>query len=272
MKGRATRFALFVYNERASFNVNADMKRTFAISIFIGTLAAAQEPPILIRMIREPMRVQATERASNYLGLRVGTPILATTATTGMPETVFFEIHESYASLEAVDAVSHLGKLSERSAPFSTLLLHLPGLSFRPDLAAKLLPRARYLQISTYRIRPGTGAEFGDLMRLRRAAYDAINLDRPEMAYQVVSGTSSGTYVMIAPLTSLKTLDNGSVRNPAYAAAMGDTGPSLRKIASEIELSRDHQLLRLDPEWSYVSTEFAELSAENFWRPKFSAR
>ena len=77
---------------------------------------------------------------------------------------------------------------------------------------------------------------------------------------------------MITPLTSLKTLDNGIIRNPAYAAAMGDSGPNLRKIAGEIELSRDHQLLRLDPGASYVSTEFAEMSADNFWRHKLSAR
>lgn len=247
------------------------MTRTLAIGfLFFSSFGTAQEPPILIRMIREPSREAATERILNYQGFRAGTLVLASTATTGPPETLFFEIHDSYASLEFIDA--GLTKLSERSAPYSTLLLYVPGLSFRPDLAAKLLPSARYLQISTYRIRPGTGPEFGELIRLRRAGYDAINLDRPEMAYQVVSGASSGTYVMITPLTSLKTLDNGIIRSPAYAAAMGDSGPNLRKIAAEIELSRDQQLLRLDPQTSYVSTEFAEMGGDNFWRPKFSAR
>ena len=175
------------------------MTRTLAIGVmFFSSMGAAQEPPILIRMIREPSREAATERAQYYLSFRPGTQVLAATATTGPPETIFFEIHDSYASLESIDAVSHLAKLSERSAPFSTLLLYVPGLSFRPDLAAKLLPSARYLQLSTYRIRPGTGPEFGELIRLRRAGYDAINLDRPEMAYQVVSGASSGTYEALA--------------------------------------------------------------------------
>ena len=146
------------------------MTRTLAIGfLFFSSFGTAQEPQILIRMIREPPREAATERILNYQGFRAGTLVLASNATTGPPETIFFEIHDSYASLESIDAVSHLAKLSERSAPFSTLLLYVPGLSFRPDLAAKLLPSARYLQLSTYRIRPGTGPEFGELIRLRRA-------------------------------------------------------------------------------------------------------
>lgn len=154
----------------------------------------------------------------------LATPVFATTPTTGAAETIFFEIHESYASIEATDTVTNLGKLTDRAAPYSTVLVLIPGLSFRPDLAAKRLPRARYFQVSTYRIRPGSAAEFGELMRLRRAAFEAVNPDRPEMAYQVVSGATSGTYVMIAPLTSLKNLDNGSIRNPAYAIARGIQG------------------------------------------------
>ena len=248
------------------------MKQILALSMLFCSWGTGQEPPILIRMIREPLRLAASQLADIYGRSGMATPVFATMPTTGAAETIFFELHESYASIEATDAVTNLRKLSDRAAPYATILVYIPSLSFRPDLAAKLLPRTRYFQVSTYRIRPGTGTEFGELMRLRRAAYDAINLDRPEMAYQVVSGGTSGTYVMIAPLTSLKNLDNGSIRNPAYAVAMGDAGPNLRKIASEIELSRDHQLLRLDAEYSYVSTDFPEFGAETFWRPKFSTK
>ena len=245
------------------------MKHALCSCILFCSLAAAQEPPILIRMIREPLRGPAGDLARTYVSANLGTAVFGASTTTGIPEAVFFETHESYASIEAIDQYVNITALSDRA--LSTLLLHIPGLSYRPDLAAKLLPRARYFQISTYRIRPGTGPEFGDLIRLRRAAYDAINLDRPEMAYQVISGVAAGSYVLIAPLTSLKTLDNGSIRNPAYATAIGDLGSGSRKIASEIELSREHQLLRLEPDLTYVSEEFAELGP-NFWRPKFKAR
>ena len=229
------------------------------------------EPPILMRLIREPSRGSAAQLTKAYAGSGQGTLVLGATAITGMPESVFVEAHDSYAGIEAMDRVIDVGARPEGAAPLTAILLYLPGLSYRPDLAVKLLPRARYFQISTYRIRPGTGTEFGELMRIRRAAYDTINLDRPEMAYQVISGAPSGTYIMIAPLTSLKTLDNGSLRTAGYATAVGDMGSNSRKIAAEIELSREHQLLRVEPDLSYVSEEFAE-PGPDFWRPKFKAR
>ena len=247
------------------------LRTVLAVCSFFGTVAFAQEPPILLRMIREPNLRAAAEIGQAFASSRATTNVFAASSTTGPAETLFFEVHESYASIEDMDKAANVGRLSERSATFSTILLHIPGLSFRPDLAAKLLPRARYFQISTYRIRPGSGAEFAELMRIRRAAYDAINLDRPEMAYQVVSGGVNGSYVMIAPLTSLKTLDTGTVRNPAYAAALGDSGVGFRKLSAEIELVREQQLLRIEPELSYVSDDWAEMGA-GFWHPKFKNR
>ena len=153
--------------------------------------------------------------------------------------------------------------------PSSTILIYLPNLSYRPDLAARALSRARYFQASTYRIRPGGGDAFATLMRNRRAALDAVNLDRPEIAYQVISGAYSGSYIFLAPLTSLRTLDNGSLLSPAYAAAVGDLlGGDTHKIAAEIDLVREHLLFRVEPGLSYVSEEFAGDGAA-FWRPKF---
>ena len=78
-------------------------------------------------MIREPLRVAAFQRADKYERSGIATPVFATMATTGAPETVFFEMHESYASIEATDAVTNLGKLSDRAAPYATVLVHIPS-------------------------------------------------------------------------------------------------------------------------------------------------
>jgi len=95
--------------------------------------------------------------------------------------------------------------------------LYRPGLSYRPDEADKGLPKARYLLISIYRSRPGQDSAFAELVKLRRAHYDSINLDRPEVCYQVMSGAPSGTFVFLTPLNSLKSMDDGLARTPAYA-------------------------------------------------------
>ena len=122
-----------------------------------------------------------------------------------------------------------------------------------------MFPRARYFYVTIYRIRPGTEAEFADLVKLRRGALDSINMDRPEIAYQVISGAASGTYLFLAPLTSLKSLDDGMAKGPVYA----ESG----KAATGSELSRVHFLFRIEPGMSYVSDDFASADVE-FWRPK----
>ena len=186
--------------------------RAPAILLLTGGLLAAQtptEPPILLRLVREPARAAASQLSRAYANARTGIQILGMSSVTGSPETWFIEMHDSYAGIEALDRSVDPGLM-----PSSTILLYLPNLSYRPDLAVRALPRARYFQASIYRIRPGAGDGFAELMRGRRAALDAINLDRPEMAYQIISGSHSGSYLFLAPLTSLKALDNGSLRTP----------------------------------------------------------
>ena len=247
------------------------MRLTASLLFILGIahgIAAAQtpsEPPILLRLIREPARSAASQLSRAHATARGGTPIIGLSSITGTPETWFLEMHDSYASIEAMDQ-----SVDPALVPSSTILIYLPNLSYRPDLAARALSRARYFQASTYRIRPGGGDAFATLMRNRRAALDAANLDRPEMAYHVISGSYSGSYLFLAPLTSLRTLDNGSLRTPAYAAAaVGDLpGGDTHKIAAEIDLVREHQLFRVEPGLSYVSEEFAGDGAA-FWRPKF---
>jgi len=81
-------------------------------------------------------------------------------------------------------------------------------------------------------------------------------LDRPEMAYRIISGAPSGTYILVAPLTSLRMLDNGLARNPAYAEAMTEGGSSNRKLATETVISRENTLLRIQPTLSRVPADF----------------
>ena len=103
---------------------------------------------------------------------------------------------------------------------------------------------------------------------MRRATADVINLDRPELAYQVFSGAPAGTFVFIAPIISLRNFDDG--RNPVPVFAEGLASARAKdgsKIASDTEISREHLLFRVEPRISYVSSEFADADPE-FWRGK----
>jgi len=231
------------------------------------------DPPELLRVIRnvhdaEPSRPYADSRtAVNVLGMRV---------VSGPDEAWLMEMHDSFASIEEVDqALASIRPLrnsnatanpaSDDLAPARLLIaLYRPGLSYRPEEAAKSLTKAHYLLISIYRIRPGNEAAFSEIVKLRRARSDSINLDRPELAYEVVTGAMSGTYLFVAPFPTLKTLDDGLARTPAYAEGVRDAS---KKATAETEISQERMLLRIEPGLSYVSDDFASGDPE-FWNPK----
>ena len=212
---------------------------------------APTEPPVYLRFLRTLGRPDLP-LVHNYVNAKVDLTVLAATSISGPRETWLLESHDSYGSIEDVDQ-----KLNADTDALIQVGLYLPNLSYRPDQAVRNIPRARYLSVTIYRILPGTDSIFGDLIRARRAAYDAINLDRPEMVYRILSGAPSGTYMIVAPLTSLRMMDNGQARNPAYAEAMTEGGgASSRKLAADTVISRENTLLRLDPALSRVPAEF----------------
>ena len=133
------------------------------------------------------------------------------------------EAHYSFASVEDLDqrltAIAPVRVNNDAvgdplyddvmAAPRTMIALHRQQLSYRPTEAIRLFGKARYFQVSVFRIRPGTEGEFADLVRLRRATADAINLERPDLAYQVISGAPAGTFVFLSPIVTLRSMDEG---------------------------------------------------------------
>ena len=244
------------------------------ILVFAGILAgvaAAQnltsDPPPILEIVRKPgtaatvIRPYADAHAEvNAIGLR---------SVTGLPETWMVEAHYSFASIEDLDRrmAGMPPPNDEAISPSRTMIgLYRPGWSFRPAEAVRLLAKARYFNVSVFHIRPGTESDFGELIRLRRATADAINLDRPDLAFQVMSGAPSGTFIFLAPLQTLRTMDDGVNPVPVYAESIAAARQKDGKqIAADIEVSREHFVFRVDPRISWVADDFAEID-RGFWR------
>lgn len=205
-----------------------------------------------------------------YANAGAAVNVLGMVAVTGVPETWLVEVHPSFGSIEDLDrglsALSPVGGSdADLLAPTRTMIaLYRHGWSYRPVDAIRMLPRARYFELTVYWIRAGTEADFGEVVRQRRAGADSINLDRPDLAYQVVSGAPGRMFVFLAPLTSLRTIDEGMMQLPGRAESAGRAAQGV-KVASDAEISREHVLLRVDPRISYVSDAFAEADPA-FWR------
>jgi hypothetical protein len=248
------------------------MKATFLAGLLVCCASAYADPPELIRVLR------GAGKSLAYANAKTTVRVLGMASVSGLPEPWLIESHDSFESIESVDkAIANLtvGRDPTNypadeilSSSRSVIGLYRAGLSYRPDEAEKALPKSRYLMVSIYRVRPGADAGFSELVRLRRAHYDAINLDRPEVAYQVISGAASGTYLILSPLSSLKALDEGLARAPAYAQGVRETAAAAgQKLIADTEIGHEILLFRLEPSMSYVSNEFASEDPD-FWSGK----
>jgi hypothetical protein len=246
--------------------------KTILLAVLAVCAAVAQsltEPPPLVRLHRR----LGTASARPYADARSPVNVVGMAAVTGPPENWLIEVHDSFASIEAVDKSIHppipSGAMDDTGQSSGDILagsrsliaVYRPGFSYLPEQAVETLRRARYCQISIYQVHPGSESEFSELVKSRRIMFNSINLDRPDMAYYVLSGSVSGTYVFLAPLASLKVLDDGLAKAPDYA----------KNIAAESVktggLTREHLLFRVEPAASWVSDDFASADPE-FWRGK----
>ena len=106
----------------------------------------------------------------------------------GLSETWLLELHDSFGSLEDLDKAISGFSLANAPQPKALIGIYLAGLSCGAEQAAQNLPKTRYFDIVTYRIRPDTQADFAKLLKARRSKLDSINLDRPDIVYQIVYG------------------------------------------------------------------------------------
>jgi hypothetical protein len=239
------------------------MKRSILLFWFAVSCAQAQ-PPNLIRLVRQG-------QIQPYIMGRAPVSVLGMTAMTGPAENWLIEMHDSFASLDNVDKVlSGVSLPTQDPAAFPDLLAqsrnlvasYRPGMSYRAEEGVQIFPKMRYMDLAIIRIRPGTEADLAKLLKLRSFSLDSINADRPEIVYQVVSGAPAGTYLVLAPMTSLSTLDAARANTPAYAEGAAEAA---KKMAADTELVREHVWLRIRPRLSYVSDEFASQDPV-FWR------
>jgi hypothetical protein len=240
------------------------MMRPFLLACLTFSCALAQ-PPSLIRVVRQG-------NIGAYLGGQAPVNVLGMSAIAGSTENWLMELHDSFASLEAVDrAVGRaIPTAAKDAASFPDILSqsqifiasYRPSLSYRAEEGIQTFAKMRYLDVTVMRVRPGAESDLAKLLKMRSGNLDSVNLDRPEIVYQILSGAPAGTYVVLSPMLSLAVLDAGQARPPVSAEAAED---AMKKLAADTGLEREHVWFRIEPQASRVSDGFASQDP-NFWR------
>jgi hypothetical protein len=140
---------------------------------------------------------------------------------------------------------------------------------FRPEYGygpAVNLPTMRYMAVTTVRLRPGQEDQYGELVKLQKAARDKAKAELHVAAFQVIAGTPSTTLMLFRPMKSLAEYDLRI--GPRVRDAMSeDQQKKADKLAAESIVFTETSVYAFSPQMSYVSKEMIA-GDPAFWNRK----
>jgi len=258
-----------------------------AIATGAETQTAAMGPPKVLQIAREQVKPgknalhEKVEAGWPRLFANAHWPThwLGVTSLTGPNEAWFLTGFDSFAAWEKdnhdIEKTPGLKTQSEQlsqkdgellSEIHSLAAVYNEELSYRPNIK---IGEMRYFAVVTLHVRPGHDTDFTEARKLSKAAHEKANVDEHWAFYQVISGAPSGTYLLFAPLKSLKDADAySSLHGKAYKDALGEEGQKkMRELESAAILTSETNFFEFRPKMSYVSKEISAADPA-FWTPK----
>jgi hypothetical protein len=250
----------------------------------------AMPPPKVLVMFREFVKPGKTgsvhERSeSNFVQAMTRakwpTHYLAVTSLSGRPRVLFLTPYDSFEAWEKDNLATMKNKALSDSMDKSmaadgdllsdadqSVVTYSEELSLRPNVD---IPHMRYFEISLFHVKPGHRAEWMEIVKLVKSAYDKIP-DAHWATYELAYGPQeNSTYIVFSALKSASEIDHEFAEDKDFVAAMGEDG--MKKLA-ELEASAmepgQTNLFAFSPSMSYVSEDWIKADPD-FWKPKKAA-
>ena len=239
--------------------------------------ARAQEmptsQPALLTIIVEEIKVgRGADHAVNEAGWpkafeksKSPTTYLALASVTGAPQVWYVVPYTSYAQ-EAEDnqrnqadpvLSAELERLAKADAEYLDGTRTIQAVA-RPDLSHGAFPdiaRARYWDITTFRVKPGHGMAFEEAAKAYAAAAERVAPGEVSYrTYEVVAGMQGPTYLVFASVTGYAEYDKMmATGNRLWQSMTPQERAVFEKYGKEAELSTLNNRFALDPKMTYVS-------------------
>jgi hypothetical protein len=272
------------------------MRLTLLCIGFLGAVvpqAGAQEgskPAPVLQIFRESIkegRSTAHEKLeAEYAALfrKVNFPghYIALSAMSGSGEVWFVMPLQSFAASEELDKAmdkeplkSSTGMMDSRDGELRSgsrimWAVHRPDLSYG---ASRFNPaKTRYVVAGTFRVRLGKDEEFASGAKMYLGAHEKANIEECILAYQVVAGAPSGTYLFFTMMESMAAMDGGPERMQKVQQAMGeDNFARLMKGSGDLFASIEDTMFQVRPGMSYPPQSVVDADPA-FWKPKPMAK
>ncbi|HVO97533.1 MAG TPA: hypothetical protein VMT15_05670 [Bryobacteraceae bacterium] len=256
-----------------------NMTVLLASLVFTGAShVLAQEPSAYLRIIREDIKEgksaahQKTEMAFARAFAKTKIPnYTAWDAMSGPSQVWFVDRYDDYAGIEAESKIASeeplstaLSMLDEADGALRTASRTMIA-RYQKDLSYTAVPaeiaKYRYINVTTYRIRPGREADFTEMRKILSDAWEKAGYKGRRAVYLVVSGAPGGTYFVLRGMESLKALDSGT------GLPAGTLGDRYTKLLQETVISSEVTTFAVNPKMSYPPKEYITANPD-FWAPK----
>ena len=127
---------------------------------------------------------------------------------------------------------------------------------------------ARYLEISSYRIKPGHRKDWMDLVKIYHDTFEKSVPDAHWALYESYYGADNGgVYLVISPMKSLAEDDASMGDGKKLQEALGPEGMKhVSELTAACVESTQTNLFSMNPKMSYPAAEW--IKADSFWAPK----
>jgi hypothetical protein len=242
--------------------------------------------PKLITIFEEEVKVgRGPEHAKHESGFpaayeKAKSPYyyLAMTSVTGHSEAWYISPWESHAaigdSMKREDSdpflSAELARLGRLDAEYINSF-RIVQAAARTELSFGTFPdlsKARFFEVTTFRIRPGHEQQFEEASKAYLAAAGRSAPKASYRIYEVMAGMPSPTILIISSVEKYADFDQTFADDKAiWKGATPEEMAVLQKFASEGLVSSESNRFRVDPVQSYVSKETRAQDPE-FWNPK----
>lgn len=241
--------------------------------------------PKILTIVREHVKVG---RAADHSKFEAGYPAayekakspdyyLAMTSMTGPSEAWYIVPNESHAAIgesmkrDDKDPVlsAELNRLGLADAEYITGVETIRAVA-RPQLSVGSFPdlsKARFFEISTFRIRPGREGEFEEVAKAYASAMKRAAPNASYRVYGVLAGMPEPTFLIFSSVEGYGEFDQRLLDGEALFKGATPEELAVLKKFSEVAQRVESNHFRLDPVQSYVSKETREKDPD-FWMPK----
>lgn len=209
---------------------------------------------------------------SHYFGM---------TSLSGQSRALFFVPYDSFEAWEKDNqSIEHNATLSaaldHATAADGDLLSSYDSSvwTFNPEQslnASVKIAEMRYMELTTFKVRPGHRREWGELVKLYQQGYEKVPNAHWATFEGMYGGDLGGVYLVAIPMRSMSEIDQSMSDSKQFEAALGESGlKRLGELTAACVESEATNLFLFNPKMSYVPEAWVKADP-GFWKPKMAA-